>query len=78
MLAEVVGGVLSGSLALIADAGHRLMDVLAIGMALVAMWIAERAATAERTFGYERTDVLAAMVNTIALWLIAGWLFFET
>ena len=54
------------------------MDVLAIGMALVAMWIAERAATAERTFGYERTDVLAAMVNTIALWLIAGWLFFET
>ena len=77
MLAEVVGDVLSGSLALIADAGRMLMDVLAIGMALVAMWIAERAATAERTFGYERTEVLAAMFNTIALWLIAGWIFFE-
>ena len=77
MLAEVVGGILSGSLALIADAGHMLTDALAIGMALVAMWMAERSATAERTFGYERTEVLAAMLNTIALWLIAGWIFFE-
>ncbi|CAI8011273.1 Cadmium, cobalt and zinc/H(+)-K(+) antiporter [Geodia barretti] len=71
MLAEVVGGILSGSLALIADAGHMLTDALAIGMALAAMWMAERSATAERTFGYERTEVLAAMLNTIALWLIA-------
>ena len=54
-----------------------LTDALAIGMALAAMWIAERSATAERTFGYERTEVLAAMLNTIALWLIAGWIFFE-
>ena len=77
MLAEVVGGILSGSLALIADAGHMLTDALALGMALVAMWMAERSATAERTFGYERTEVLAAMLNTIALWLIAGWIFFE-
>ena len=77
MLAEVVGGILSGSLALIADAGHMLTDALAIGMALAAMWMAERSATAERTFGYERTEVLAAMLNTIALWLIAGWIFFE-
>ena len=77
MMAEVVGGILSGSLALIADAGHMLTDALAIGMALAAMWIAERSANAERTFGYERTEVLAAMLNTIALWLIAGWIFFE-
>ena len=77
MLAEVVGGVISGSLALIADAGHMLTDAAAIAMALVAMWIAERVATAERTFGYERTEVLAAMLNTVALWLIAGWIVFE-
>ena len=77
MLAEVVGGILSGSLALIADAGHMLTDAAAIAMALVAMWIAERVATAERTFGYERTEVLAAMLNTVALWLIAGWIVFE-
>ena len=87
MLAEVVGGILSGSLALIADAGPHagsscrdIADaghMLRIGMALAAMWMAERSATAERTFGYERTEVLAAMLNTIALWLIAGWIFFE-
>ena len=77
MLAEVVGGILSGSLALIADAGHMLTDALAIAMALAAMWVAEKQASAERTFGYERTEVLAAMLNTIALWVIAGWIFFE-
>ena len=77
MMAEVVGGVLSGSLALIADAGHMLTDAAAIGMALVAMWIADRAASAERTFGYQRTEVLAALANTVALWVIAGWILFE-
>ena len=77
MLAEVVGGILSGSLALIADAGHMLTDAAAILMALVAMWIAEKAASVERTFGYQRSEVLAAMLNTIALWLIAGWIVFE-
>ena len=77
MVAEVVGGILSGSLALIADAGHMLTDALAIAMALGAMWIAEKAATAERTFGFQRMEVLAALLNTIALWLIAAWIFFE-
>ena len=77
MLAEVVGGILSGSLALIADAGHMLTDAAAIAMALVAMWIAEKQASVERTFGYQRTEVLAAMLNTIGLWLIAGWIVFE-
>lgn len=77
MLAEVVGGVLSGSLALIADAGHMLTDAAAIVMALVAMWIAEKEASIERTFGYQRAEVLAALANTFALWLIAGWIVFE-
>ena len=77
MFAEVVGGILSGSLALIADAGHMLTDAAAIMMALIAMWIADKAASAERTFGYQRTEVLAALINTVALWLIAGWIVFE-
>ena len=77
MIAEVVGGILSGSLALLADAGHMLTDAASIGMALVAMWIADRAASAERTFGYHRTEVLAALANIIALWLIVAWIFFE-
>ena len=77
MVAEIIGGILSGSLALIADAGHMATDAAAILMALVAMRIADKAASAERTFGYQRTEVLAALVNTVALWLIAGWIVFE-
>ena len=77
MVAEVVGGLWSGSLALIADAGHMLTDAAAIAMALVAMWIAEKAASAEHTFGYYRTEVLAALANLISLWVIAGWIVFE-
>ncbi len=77
MVAEVVGGLWSGSLALIADAGHMLTDAAAVVMALIAMWIADKAASAERTFGYQRTEVLAALLNTVALWLIAGWILFE-
>ena len=77
MLAEVVGGILSGSLALIADAGHMLTDAAAILMALMAMWIADKEASIERTFGYERAEVLAALLNLFALWLIAGWIVFE-
>ena len=77
MFVEVVGGVMSGSLALLADAGHMLTDAAAILLALFAMWIAERPASVESTFGYYRTEVLAALLNTLSLWVIAGWIFFE-
>ena len=77
MFAEVIGGYLSGSLALIADAGHMLTDAAAIVMALIAMWIAEKEASIRRTFGYQRAEVLAALLNLFALWLIAGWIVFE-
>ncbi len=77
MVAEVVGGVLSGSLALISDAGHMLTDALAIVMALVAMKLGERAASATRTFGYYRTEILAALANVVGLWLIVAWICFE-
>lgn len=77
MFAEVVGGILSGSLALIADAGHMLTDAAAIAMALAAMWLAEKAASVQRTFGYHRTEVLAALINALALWVIAGWIVLE-
>lgn len=77
MVAEVIGGLLSGSLALLADAGHMLTDAAAIVMALIAMWIAERPASVERTFGYHRTEILAALANTFSLWIIASWIIFE-
>ena len=60
-----------------ADAAHMFTDAAAIGLALFAMWMATRPASVERAFGYHRTEVLAALVNALSLWLIAGWIFFE-
>ncbi len=77
MVAEVVGGVLSGSLALLADAGHMLTDAAAIVMALGAIRIAQKEASAELTFGYQRIEVMAALVNLLFLWLIVAWIVFE-
>ena len=77
MVIEVIGGFASGSLALISDAGHMLTDSAAIGLALFAMWAADRAASAKRTFGFYRTEILAAMFNALSLWVIVGWIFFE-
>ena len=77
MVAEVVGGILSGSLALLADAAHMITDAAAIALALFALWVAGRPASVERTFGYHRAEVLAAMLNALSLWLIAAYIFFE-
>ena len=77
MLVEVVGGLISGSLALLADAGHMLTDSAAIGLALLAIWVSGRPASIEQTFGFHRTEVLAAMLNALSLWLIVALIFFE-
>src|SRR5690242_1178240 len=67
----VVGGIVTGSLALLADAGHVLSDLAAIGLGLLAARIASRAASPRRTFGYQRTEVIAALVNGLTLAAIA-------
>ena len=77
MFVEVVGGILSGSLALIADAGHMLTDAASIALAMVAMHYAEREATAQRTYGFHRLEILAALLNALTLWLIAAWVVVE-
>jgi cobalt-zinc-cadmium efflux system protein len=74
---EIVGGVLTGSLALLADAGHMVSDNLSIALALGAIWLAGRPATPRRTFGYRRAEILAALGNGLALVLVAGWVAFE-
>jgi cobalt-zinc-cadmium efflux system protein len=71
MVAEVVGGVLTGSLALLADAGHMLSDVAALALSVFALWLAQRPATDERTFGWHRVEILAALANGAALVAIA-------
>ncbi|MGE5803772.1 MAG: cation diffusion facilitator family transporter [Gemmatimonadota bacterium] len=71
MLVEVIGGWLAGSLALLADAAHMLADVAALGLALIAAWIAQRPATPERSFGFMRLEILAALINGAVLFAIA-------
>ena len=77
MVAEVVGGVLSNSLALLADSGHMLADVGALALSLIAMRLALRPPSAERTFGYVRLEILAALVNGATLLVISGWIVWE-
>lgn len=77
MLVEAAGGWLSGSLALLADAGHMLTDVGALALSLVTAWIAQRPASANKTFGYLRWEILAALVNGAALFGIAAIIVYE-
>jgi cobalt-zinc-cadmium efflux system protein len=77
MLVEVVGGVLSGSLALLADAGHMLTDAGALGLSLLSSWIALRPANESKTYGYQRWEILAALINGAALFGIAAWVVVE-
>ena len=77
MVAEVVGGVLSNSLALLADAGHMLADVGALALSLIAMRLTLRPPSTERTFGYVRMEILAALVNGATLLVVSGWIVWE-
>ncbi|MEX2140315.1 MAG: cation diffusion facilitator family transporter [Pirellulales bacterium] len=77
MLAEFIGGVLTNSLALVADAGHMLSDAAALALSLFALWIAERPANPRRTYGYYRAEILAALVNGATLIAIAILIFVE-
>uniref|UniRef100_A0A7V4LD70 Cation transporter n=1 Tax=Desulfobacca acetoxidans TaxID=60893 RepID=A0A7V4LD70_9BACT len=74
---ELVGGILTNSLALLADAGHMLSDVAALGLSLLAMVYAQKPPTARKTFGYHRLEILAALVNGLVLWAMAAYIFYE-
>ena len=74
---EVIGGVVAGSLALLADAVHMLSDNIALALALVAAWLATKPATPERSYGYKRAEVLAALANGVMLVALAIWIFVE-
>jgi cobalt-zinc-cadmium efflux system protein len=74
---EAVGAIASNSLALLADAGHMLTDVSGIGLALLAIWFAGRAPTNDRTFGYLRLEIIAAVTNAFLLFGVAAFVLFE-
>jgi cobalt-zinc-cadmium efflux system protein len=77
MLVEVVGGILSGSLALLADAGHMLTDTMSLALAAFAFRVSARPADAKRSFGYHRFQIIAAFVNGLSLLVIVAWILFE-
>jgi cobalt-zinc-cadmium efflux system protein len=77
MVVEVVGGVVSGSLALLADAGHMLTDAAALALAWIAARLTTRPTDPRRSYGYHRAQVLAAFVNALALFAIVVWIFVE-
>lgn len=77
MFVEVVGGILSGSLALLADAGHMLTDTMALALAAAAFHVSKRPPGGNLTYGYQRFQILAAFVNGLSLLVIVGWILFE-
>ncbi len=74
---ELLGGLAANSLALMADAGHMLTDVAGIGLALLAIWIGSRPPSSERTFGYQRLEILAAVVNALLLFGVGAFILVE-
>lgn len=77
MVVEVIGGVISGSLALLADAAHMFTDAAALALAYAAFRVGRRGADSRRTYGYVRFEVIAGFTNTLTLFAIAGWLVYE-
>ncbi|HTL46943.1 MAG TPA: cation diffusion facilitator family transporter [Verrucomicrobiae bacterium] len=77
MLAEIIGGILTKSLALLADAGHMLTDAAALGLALLAIWFAGRPATEKKTYGFYRMEILAAFINALVLLGISFFILYE-
>lgn len=77
LIAELIGGWLTGSLALWADAGHMLTDAAGLGLALFAIRFAERPATPERTYGFYRVEILAALTNAVVLIVISLYILYE-
>jgi len=78
LILEVVGGILSGSIALLADAGHMLTDVAALGVALWVSRVVIKPPSAKRTFGYGRAEVLSGLINGLSLWVIVGFILYES
>ena len=77
MLAEFLGGIFTNSLALLADSGHMLSDAAALGLSLFAIWLSLKPASPEKTYGYYRTEIIAAFINGITLVAIAAYIIWE-
>ncbi|HKN57703.1 MAG TPA: cation diffusion facilitator family transporter [Gemmatimonadaceae bacterium] len=77
LVVEVIGGLIANSIALLADAGHMLTDVAALGLAMFVAWFSKHPGTPEKTYGYLRWEILAALINGSTLILISGWILWQ-
>jgi len=77
-VAEVIGGILTNSLALLSDAAHVFADVFALALSWIAVYLSTLPASSKRTYGYHRAEVFAAFINGVSLLAIAGWIFYES
>lgn len=77
MAVEVIGGLATNSLALLSDAAHMFTDGLGLALGLFGVWVADQPATSRKTYGYHRAEILIALVNGLALWLVVLWVFWE-
>ena len=77
MVVEIIGGLLTNSVALLSDAGHMLTDVASLILALMAIWFATRAATPQKSYGYHRLEIIAALINGITLFALSVWIIIE-
>jgi cobalt-zinc-cadmium efflux system protein len=77
MVVEIIGGLITGSLALLADAAHMASDNVALGLALFAFWLSGKPPTPNRSFGYKRVEILAALFNGVTIVAVSFWIFYE-
>lgn len=77
LVAEVIGGLITNSLALLSDAAHMMTDVIALGVSLFAVRMAKRPADSNKTYGYARMEALGALINGGLLFLVAGYILWE-
>jgi cobalt-zinc-cadmium efflux system protein len=74
---EIIGGVLTNSLALFSDAAHMFTDGIGLALSLFGVWVADQPATSRKTYGYHRAEILIALLNGLVLWLVVLWVFWE-
>src|SRR3954451_18537464 len=77
MIMEIAGGILSNSLALLSDAGHMFSDTASLALSLLAIWFAAKPPSPRKTYGFYRLEILAALINGIALFIVAGMILRE-
>ena len=77
MVCEIIGGLVSGSLAILTDAAHMLSDVAGFGISMFSIWISKKSPSHKSSYGYHRAEVLGALGSIIIIWLMVAWLFYE-